>query len=99
MKQRTIKSLSELIAALRKDLKDHKEPVWYRGHGKVGWQLTPALHRLKNAPAEIAMINQFRQNANLLVEQTPQSDFDWLFLMQHYGVPTRLLDWFVRWQH
>lgn len=23
----------------------------------------------------------------------PVNDFDWLFLMQHYGAPTRLLDW------
>jgi len=56
MKERTIKSLSELITALRKDLHGHAEPVWYRGHGKVGWQLTPALHRLKNPKAEVAMI-------------------------------------------
>lgn len=93
MKQRTIRSLSELINALRKDLSGHSEPVWYRGHAKGGWKLTPALHRLSTPPAEVAMINQFRQNANLLVEQTPRTDFDWLFLMQHYGVPTRLLDW------
>lgn len=23
----------------------------------------------------------------------PKNDFEWLFLMQHYGAPTRLLDW------
>ncbi len=25
--------------------------------------------------------------------KTPSNDFEWLFLMQHYGAPTRLLDW------
>ena len=39
------------------------------------------------------MLNRFRQNANLLLAQVPSTSFEWMFLMQHYGVPTRLLDW------
>ena len=29
----------------------------------------------------------------MLTERVPNNSFDWAFLMQHYGVPTRLLDW------
>ena len=38
-------------------------------------------------------MNQFKQKANLLLDRNPKNEFDWLFLMQHYGFPTRLLDW------
>lgn len=93
MKNRTIKSLTDLVVALREDLDGYSDPVWYRGHSKHDWKLVPGFHRLQKPASENDLINKFRQNANLLVEQSPKSGFDWLFVMQHYGVPTRLLDW------
>ncbi|WP_429180021.1 FRG domain-containing protein [Aeromonas salmonicida] len=39
------------------------------------------------------MFNDFKIKAVPFLEQEPKNDFEWMFLMQHYGVPTRLLDW------
>ncbi len=41
----------------------------------------------------MGLIQKFRQNATLLLDPRPSSLFDWLFIMQHYRAPTRLLDW------
>ncbi|MGK0291139.1 MAG: hypothetical protein ACI86H_002606 [bacterium] len=38
------------------------------------------------------MLEEFKRRAINFVSREPRNDFEWLFLMQHYGVPTRLLD-------
>ena len=42
---------------------------------------------------EIPMIKAFQQNALTFLSEKPSHEWEWMFLMQHYGVPTRLLDW------
>jgi hypothetical protein len=41
----------------------------------------------------MSLIKEFRKDATLLVEGNPSKFHDWLFLMRHHGVPTKLLDW------
>jgi hypothetical protein len=93
MLKRTIKCIADLIQALNAIRPDDQTPIWYRGHADSRWKLQSAYDRLKSPPKENELLNRFRQNANLLLEQVPAKSFEWLFLMQHYGVPTRLLDW------
>ncbi|WP_081286880.1 FRG domain-containing protein [Mycobacterium colombiense] len=87
-----------------KDLLDYLKPIfpqvrWFRGHGNSTWRLRPSLARYENGIAkENVLISEFKRDANRLLVQAEldksnMSSWDWMFLMQHYGVPTRLIDW------
>jgi hypothetical protein len=42
---------------------------------------------------ELDMLKRFRQDASPRVREAPATIWEWIFLAQHYGLPTRLLDW------
>ena len=43
--------------------------------------------------SEATLLEKFRASAPTYLERLPATDWEWLFLMQHYGLRTRLLDW------
>lgn len=90
---KNITNLTDLLRDLKDDTKDLKTPVWFRGHSKKDYTLLPSLFRYKKIPNETNLIEKFKQNATLLLNDNNREDIDWLFIMQHNGVPTRLLDW------
>ena len=76
---------------------DFVSDIWFRGHSKRSWPLTPSAMR---KPFSKVSEHRYRHDFQLrslpfLHEATraPTDNWDWYFLMQHFGLPTRLLDW------
>ena len=87
-----ISSISDLLSALE----GHSSSLsyWYRGQSNEDWSLLPGLAReLDGLKREWDLIAKFKQNASLLLTPVPRNDWEWLTIMQHHRVPTRLLDW------
>lgn len=68
---------------------------WFRGQACADWGLVPKGARAENSRTMRAMLHEFRAEASILYDAPPDHDDvrQWLFLMQHYGMPTLLLDW------
>lgn len=91
----TINSVQELVdhAADLHRLSKHR---WlFRGQRAAEWGLLPSIYRLYGSEEETYLTQEFRARAGTRHSNLPRyEDYaDWLALMQHYGLPTRLLDW------
>ncbi len=68
---------------------------WWRGQRHANWPLRASLYRKRFERKEIDLNARFRLMARARRSDCPSNSdpLAWLFLMQHYRLPTRLLDW------
>lgn len=88
-----IHSIGDLLSALERNHNGYEGALWFRGQTDIAWKLLPGYQRLSAPPPETTLLKRFKQSAAMLLNRDPKDSFDWMFLMQHYGLPTRLLDW------
>src|ERR1700689_3191158 len=97
---KSLGSFKSYVALIEKLQSQTANSLWFRGCGKRNHQLMPSLYRHKTIKTkegieklERPLMTRFRQRSIPLHNRPLTDDWDTLFFMQHYGVPTRLLDW------
>jgi hypothetical protein len=93
---KTIGHLVDVVCKYRDNWIDGSKWIdpWFRGHADTDWDLKPSIFRYRFVDDEDELREQFERRAPQYVSEPPPADtWGWYFLMQHYGAPTRLLDW------
>jgi hypothetical protein len=94
------KSFGEFVALVDKCQLKAGRSLWFRGTGKSNHKLQPTLYRHGSRTGmpvlealEKDLMMRFKQRSIPFLTRSFTDEWDWLFFKQHYGIPTRLLDW------
>ena len=69
--------------------------LWWSGHSRKSWKLHPSIYHKQLSKTESNMSVQFLNLTRVRHRDVPDLNDgpSRVFLMQHYGLPARLLDW------
>lgn len=72
---------------------------FYRGVADSNFKLIPSIGRYafdsaeRRLQVEKDLLNEFKRKAPMYTQALPHNDLEWLYMAQHHGLPTRLMDW------
>src|ERR1035437_2526974 len=66
--------------------------LWFRGQPDCTMPLVPKQYRFRRVLEDDLRGEFERCGSQLITEKRPSTHWEWYFLMQHFGAPTRLLD-------